>query len=365
MPLALRSAGDHPEIGVQVDSRGIAFDVQTGRPLARKEVDQRVAQYQASNPGVQVAGLDKKRGGVAGVFDRNKKVILPAAALLGATMIPGVGGALASGVRKLGGLAKTAGKTLLGGASGGDLLKAGLGAIPALDAYNRSKRFENTANQQVNKASSGNDAMMEIAKALIARGGATPTTGPDLSHLIDDRNPYAKQLRPRIAEPVNDPAAVAPLGAGVTATPGAMYDPSTFGGLKPGRGMQSGASVAAMPGATYDAGTFGGLKRPLTPLGASVTATPGATYDPVAFGGAKRPPTLLGASVSGMMRLPPGASMYGSGKSPLTPGAAAVPASVPNFDPKTHQEIKSWDTEALRKTRPKPPLIFHELLPDE
>lgn len=211
--LQLRAEGTHPEIGIRVDNRGIAFDVATGRPLARKEVDQRVAQYQGANPGVQVAGLDKKRGGVAGVFDRNKKSILPVAAgLVGAALIPGVGGALMKGATKLGGLAKTAGRTLLGGAremvggadgvaSAGDWMKAGIGALPAIQGYQRAKKFENTANQQVNTASQGNTAMMDIAKALIARGGAGPTSAPDLSGLVDTRNPYYRKPKPMVGAP--------------------------------------------------------------------------------------------------------------------------------------------------------------------
>lgn len=262
--LTLRAAGDHPEIGIRVDKKGIAFDTATGKPLSRGEVDGRIAQFQGANPGTQVAGLVKKRGGVAGVFDRNKKVITPAleigagllggpaaAAAVGAAFkgfdrkgkggigfdagqglrggieggllgygagkvagaigSQGVGGALKSGVTKLGGLAKKAGSTLLGGAkeliggadgtaSAGDWLKAGIGAIPAIQGYNRAKRFENTANTQVANATAGNNSMAEIAKALIARGGAG-AAAPDLSNLIDTRNPYAKKLRPLIGAP--------------------------------------------------------------------------------------------------------------------------------------------------------------------
>ena len=263
--LQLRAEGTHPEIGIRVDHRGIAFDVATGRPLARKEVDQRVAQYQGANPGVQVAGLVKKRGGVAGVFDRNKKIITPiaeiGAGLLGGPALAaavgagikgldregkggigldagqalrggveggllgygagkvanaigsqGVLGAAKSGVTKLGGLAKTAGSTLLGGAkelvggadgvaSAGDWLKAGIGAIPAIQGYNRAKDFEKTAKAQVNTASQGNTAMMDIAKALIARGGAGPTSAPDLSGLVDTRNPYYRKPKPMVGAP--------------------------------------------------------------------------------------------------------------------------------------------------------------------
>ena len=264
MPLNLRGAGEHPEIGIRVDHKGIAFDLATGKPLGRSEVDGRIAQFQSANPGTEVYGLEKKRGGVAGVFDRNKKVITPiaeiGAGLLGgpalaavtgaaikgfdrkgqggvgfdvkdaahgavqggllgygagkvadAVASQGVGGAIKAGVSKLGSVAKTAGSTLLGGAkelvggadgkaSAGDWLKAGISAIPLIQGYNRAQQQERTANTQVGNATAGNAAMADIAKALIARGSA-PAAAPDLSTLIDTRNPYAKKLRPMIGAP--------------------------------------------------------------------------------------------------------------------------------------------------------------------
>lgn len=263
--LQLRSAGVHPEIGIHVDGKGIAFDTATGRPLGRSEVDQRVAQYQSANPGVQVEGLAKKRGGVAGFYDKNKKIITPAleigAGLLGGPALAaatgaaikgfdrkgqggigfdvkdglhgavqggllgygagkvadavgsqGITGALKSGVTKLGSMAKTAGSGLLGEVKGmvagpdgvtspGDWLKAGIGALPAIEGYQRSKNFEKQANTQVGNATAGNNSMAEIAKALIARG-AGASAGPDLSGLIDTQNPYAKKLKPMVAAPV-------------------------------------------------------------------------------------------------------------------------------------------------------------------
>lgn len=262
--LTLRAAGEHPEIGIRVDKKGIAFDLATGKPLSRADVDGRIAQFQRANPGTQVAGLVKKRGGLARVWDNNKKVITPAleigAGLLGGPMAAaavgaaakgldregkggisldagravrggieggllgygagkvasavgsqGVGGAIKSGMTKLGSVAKTAGSTLLGGAkelvagpdgvaSSGDWLKAGLTAIPAIQGYNRAKNFEKTANTQLGNATAGNAAMADIAKAILARGSA-PAAAPDLSNLIDTRNPYAKKLRPMIGAP--------------------------------------------------------------------------------------------------------------------------------------------------------------------
>lgn len=265
--LQLRSAGEHPEIGIRVDKKGIAFDTATGRPLGRSEVDQRVATFQQKTPGVQVAGLVKKRGGIAGTWDRNKKIITPAleigagllggpalAAATGAALkgfdrkgqggigfdvkdglhgavqggllgygagkvadavgsggIGGVGNMLKSGVTKLGSVAKTAGSTLLGGAkelvggpdgvaSAGDWMKTAIGAIPAIQGYQRASNFEKQANTQMGNATAGNNSMAEIAKALIARG-ASSGSGPDLSNLIDQQNPYAKKLKPMIAAP--------------------------------------------------------------------------------------------------------------------------------------------------------------------
>jgi hypothetical protein len=279
----------YPELGFRVDGKGIAYDLKTGASLAKAQVDARLQ-------GSGMSQLGKKRGGVAGVWDRNKKVIVPLASaalgavtggvaapiLLGAaargldregksgvgvdlgqaargaveggvsgyvgTKIPGLlsgggqgtgllttrpdgsvvnafgqprpgsaggtglGRALRSGATRLGGLAKTAGRTILGGAkeliggpdgkaSTGDWLKAGLSAIPAIQGYNRARDFERQARTQVNTATQGNNTMAELAKALIARGGAAPSAGPDLSNLVDTRNPYYKKMRPMIGPP--------------------------------------------------------------------------------------------------------------------------------------------------------------------
>jgi hypothetical protein len=242
----------YPELGFRVDGKGIAYDLKTGASLAKAQVDARLQ-------GSGMSQLGKKRGGVAGVWDRNKKVIVPLASaalgavtggvaapmLLGAasrgldragkrgigldlgqaargavegaasgyvgTKIPGVMSNPSGAGSTLLGRAKSVGSTLLGGAkeliggpdgkaSTGDWMKAGLSAIPAIQGYNRAKRFEGQANTQLGNATAGNAAMAELARAIIARGSA-PAAAPDLSNLTDTQNPYYKKLRPMIGPP--------------------------------------------------------------------------------------------------------------------------------------------------------------------
>lgn len=94
MANALQKNKSYPEYGYRIDGKGIAYDLTTGKPLGRSEVDARLNAARAG--GAQIDERQAHRGGIAGVYDRNKKVINPAAELaLG--LIPGVGPALAAG----------------------------------------------------------------------------------------------------------------------------------------------------------------------------------------------------------------------------------------------------------------------------
>lgn len=113
------------------------------------------------------AGLgkeQKRRGGVAGVYDRNKAVLAPVAATLGTLALPGVGSAL-------GGLLGSAGSAVsgalgaipalgsLGGVGGAvkqgadwllrDNGRNALGAIAAIDAASQRRRADSLTNQAV------------------------------------------------------------------------------------------------------------------------------------------------------------------------------------------------------------------------
>jgi len=74
----LQKNQSYPELGYRIDGGGIAFDLETGQPLSRQEVDARIAQAEAVDPSSQdYADREKKRGGLAGVWDRNDHIIKP------------------------------------------------------------------------------------------------------------------------------------------------------------------------------------------------------------------------------------------------------------------------------------------------
>ena len=95
----LRNNQSYPELGYRIDGNGIAFDLKTNQPLSREEVDQRIAVAEAKDPtSNDYAERERKRGGVAGFYDRNKNAVIPAADIL-ATML-GVPPGLVSGLAK-------------------------------------------------------------------------------------------------------------------------------------------------------------------------------------------------------------------------------------------------------------------------
>ncbi len=79
----------YADLGFKVDGKGIATDLTTGQSLPKAEVDKRLQ-------GSGYSQLAKSRGGIAGVYDRNKKVINPIMEV-GLGLLPGIGPALAAG----------------------------------------------------------------------------------------------------------------------------------------------------------------------------------------------------------------------------------------------------------------------------
>lgn len=121
----IKKGQSYPDLGFRVDAKGIATDLTTGKSLSRAEVDKRLA-------GTGMSNIAKQRGGVAGTYDRNKKIIVPAAEILSA-MLPGVGPLVSAGIGAAtgfdrpgqGGIGYDLGKGALGAASGYALGKVG------------------------------------------------------------------------------------------------------------------------------------------------------------------------------------------------------------------------------------------------
>lgn len=223
----------------------------------------------------------KKRGGVAGVWDRNKNVIKPALtigaglltggmavpALIGAGIggldregkggigfdaggavrggirgaaegyagqmlgsgIQGIRGALAGGQTpqwgfgegvKMGfnesGVGRTLGKLGTGArdmvrgavttADGAldipNILKGAAGALPIIQGMSAQRQANDLSGQQAASADNSNAALIELARAMMARGmGGLPGGGGGMPDFTDEGNPYASQFRPRVPAP--------------------------------------------------------------------------------------------------------------------------------------------------------------------
>ena len=131
----LRNNQSYPELGYRIDGKGIAYDLQTNQSLSRQEVDRRIAMAEDADPtSNDFAERERKRGGIAGVYDRNKGYINPIAEI-GLGLIPGVGPALAAAYGAAtgfdregqGGIGYDAKKGALGAVSGYGLGKLGGG----------------------------------------------------------------------------------------------------------------------------------------------------------------------------------------------------------------------------------------------
>jgi hypothetical protein len=78
----LQKGQTYTDLGFSVDSKGIATDLTTGKGLPKAEVDKRLE-------GSGYSQLAKERGGLAGVYDRNKSVIPAVQTAL--AVLPGIG----------------------------------------------------------------------------------------------------------------------------------------------------------------------------------------------------------------------------------------------------------------------------------
>jgi hypothetical protein len=128
----LQKGQSYPELGFRVDNKGIAYDLTTGDSLAKATVDQRLQ-------GTGTTQLAKQRGGIAGIYDRNKSVIPIAQTAL--AMLPGIGPLASAGMGALrgfdtpgqSGVSYNAGTGLQGAATGyaagaaGDMLGKAVG----------------------------------------------------------------------------------------------------------------------------------------------------------------------------------------------------------------------------------------------
>jgi hypothetical protein len=156
----LQKNQSYPEFGFKVDGKGVAIDLTTGQGLPKATVDQRLA-------GTDTTQLAKQRGGVAGVFDRNKAVIKPVAELgagalgflaggpAGAAAAGGAAGAAFGGFDRPGqsGVGFDVGKGVTGGLGGVGLGMVGGAGASALGAGGSSmpttSDFGNVANAGV------------------------------------------------------------------------------------------------------------------------------------------------------------------------------------------------------------------------
>ncbi|MFA6167794.1 MAG: hypothetical protein WC700_14330, partial [Gemmatimonadaceae bacterium] len=129
----IQKGQSYPDLGFRVDSKGIATDLTTGKGIPKAEVDARLS-------GSGYSQLGKKRGGIAGVYDRNKSAIPAAQTAL--AMLPGIGPLISAGIGGLrgfdregeGGIGYDVGTGLKGAATGyaagmaGNALQGAVGA---------------------------------------------------------------------------------------------------------------------------------------------------------------------------------------------------------------------------------------------
>lgn len=164
----LQKNQSYPELGYRIDNRGIAYDLETGQPLSRQEVDGRIAQAENVDPSSNdYAERQSNRGGIAGIYDRNKDYINPAMEL-GLGLIPGVGPALAAGYGAATGFDREG-----EGGIGYDPMKGAVGAVSGYGLGKVGGALGNAA-QTGARVAAGNGLMTGIkegAKTLLPSGG--------------------------------------------------------------------------------------------------------------------------------------------------------------------------------------------------
>ncbi len=240
----LQKNQSYPELGYRIDGRGIAYDIATGQSLSRQDVDARIATLEDADPTTDdYAARDRHRGGVAGVYDRNKKYINPAMEL-GLGLIPGIGPMLAAGygaatgfdregqggigydVKKgalgaasgygLGKICGMGGKALGFGSGAGGAAGAVAGAAPELGAVGSGA--SNVANAAAGGGGGGIVSSLGRAAASLKPGGKAGLTAADWlkgitggvsaglqykqgqSNAQEDKNRYARDTGNREAQ---------------------------------------------------------------------------------------------------------------------------------------------------------------------
>jgi hypothetical protein len=235
-----------------------------GKGASKEKFEWRRSQQEA-------AGLEqekRKRGGVAGTYDRNKALVQAAAPLLAGMLIPGVGAGLAGAVT--GGLAKGLDRPGKGGI-GLDLGAAAKGAIAGagmgqLGGAIGSKASQFLANRAASKA--GEAAL----SAAVPTGPITPQLqAPSMPSALPSAGGGGMAL------PAAGGGAATPIGGQVA---GAMRAPAAGG-------MPSFTPSAAGQAASRAIGGMGGAAGGMAPVAPSIGAGAGAAAGQAAAGAAR------------------------------------------------------------------------------
>lgn len=226
-----------------------------GKGASREKFEFRRQQQEA-------AGLEKeskKRGGVAGAYDRNKALVQAAAPILAGMLIPGIGSAAAGAIT--GGLAKGLDRPGKGGI-GLDLGEAAKGAIAGagmgqLGGAAKAKFGEFMANRAANAATQAQAAIAAGPKpsASLISGSMPPAPTTTISQAAATPSPAELGMGPLRAPRGAGAAAPAPRAAGMP--PMAPARPPA-GPLAPTQGF-SGLGAGAAPPAPTPAPPSGGM----------------------------------------------------------------------------------------------------------
>ncbi len=191
----IQKGQSYPDLGFSVDGNGIATDLTTGKTLAKSVVDQRLS-------GSGYSQLAKERGGIAGVYDRNKAAI--PAIQTAVAMLPGIGPLISAGIGGLrgfdrpgeGGIGYDVGTGLKGAATGyaagmtgdalGGALSKGLGAFKAAGG--------GLGGVGAGLKKAGSSLIPGLIKSATGGGtglpGMSPSGVPGVSNSSDYSNPF-------------------------------------------------------------------------------------------------------------------------------------------------------------------------------
>ena len=221
----LQKNQSYADLGYRIDGRGIAYDLKTGAPMSRQMVDARIATAEAKNPNSDdYAARDRKRGGLAGAWDRNKAYIKPIASglagLIGTPALGALVGAAMGGFDRegKGGIGFDAKQGVMGGIAGygAGTVGQGLGSLA-------TKAGMNIGQGSLNKFGGSGLRSMFGQGASAAPAAAAPSaySGTLAPEAVGDAYTAAG-----VAAPAGVPAAIAPAsgvgGAIATEAPKTM-----------------------------------------------------------------------------------------------------------------------------------------------